>query len=212
LAKPAAYLSDVSGARRALVLVTVAVFAASCGASDKKSASHQLPRTDQSASPAKIGDAVTLDRSSETTVGGAGESVRTVDGIRLAMHAPATFPAGERTRVALAVTNTTGRRIGYLNTHETHFSLIDQTNTTLWTDHACRPAQSTSVPPSYTVVNAGDTVSFAEDYNENGCRAPAGHAYLTGGLTVCLNLATDGTCRGASAQRIQAAPIAVTVS
>jgi hypothetical protein len=89
----------------------------------------------------------------------------------------------------------------------------------LWTDETCRAGDTyNTVPTGYLELKAGDHVSIDDYYpthpgtDNTNCRAPAGHAYLTGGMTVCLNLAPDWSCRGASDERVQAAPIAVTIS
>jgi len=73
------------------------------------------------------------------------------------------------------------------------------------------------VPTGFLEIAAGDHISIDDYYpthpgtNAAGCTAPAGHAYLTAGATMCLNLAPDDTCRGASDMRIQATPVAVNV-
>jgi hypothetical protein len=191
------------------LLLIVAVFAA-CGSAPAKTtdaASHRMARTDPSAAPTKIGDAVTLDRTATSpTSTTAGESRRSVAGVELVMQANDTA-----THFVLSVTNKTGRPVGYLAGSETHFALIDQANKTLWTDQTCRTGDTTA--PTFAALNPGEHVTLDSTYpGGDRCAAPAGNAYLTGGLTICLNLAQDGTCRGASDQRIQATPIAVTVS
>jgi hypothetical protein len=226
------------GRRRAVFLLVVAIFLTSCGGpsfTTKHAAAHRLARTDPG-SKTEVGDAVTLDRDTKTSVAGAvadatstssaaqyppGVSHRTVDGLDLVLQtdSTATFRQGSAVHLVLAITNKTGRSVGYLTNRETHFALIDQTNKTLWTDEQCRAKDTyNTVPTGYLEIPPGEHVSIDDYYpthpgtDSTNCAAPAGHAYLTGGLTVCLNLAADGTCRGASDERIQATPIAVTIS
>jgi hypothetical protein len=124
-----------------------------------------------------------------------------------------TFVRGTTVHLVLSITNETGRAVGYLTNRETHFALVDQSNKTLWTDAQCGRADSTTTPPSYRALAPGEHVDLEGVYpGGDTCIAPAGNAYLTGALTVCLNLAPDSSCRGASDERVQAQPIAVTLS
>jgi hypothetical protein len=208
------------GRRRAFFFLVLAVFTAGCGArsltSRNASEHHALPRTDPEVT-SKIGDAAVLERGT-TTVPAANATSRVVDGMTLVLQAEqgTAFPKDTPVHLVLTVTNKTGRPIGYLATRERHFALVDQSNKTLWTDEQCRAKDgATTVPTTYTEIAPGAHITIDDHYpgtDATNCAAPAGHAYLTGGLTVCLNLAADDTCRGASDERVQATPIAVTVS
>ncbi|MEY2472250.1 MAG: hypothetical protein QOK28_1579 [Actinomycetota bacterium] len=221
------------GRWRAFFVLVLAVFAASCGApsfTSRNAASerHSLPRTDLGESvttaPPRIDDAAVLDRSTTTaaaTDSVPGVSSRVVDGVQLVLQTTetSTFRQGTAVHLVLSITNKTGRAVGYLTNRETHFSLVDQNNRVLWTDEQCRAKDTyNTVPTGYLEIAPGDHVSIDDYYPTHpgtanaDCRAPAGHAYLTGGVTLCLNLAADDTCRGASDERVQATPIAVTVS
>ena len=126
----------------------------------------------------------------------------------------ATFARGASTHVILTVTNTTDHPIGYLTNRETHFALMNQANKVLWTDQRCTEGDHTgTLRPVFGAVAPGDHVAIEYDYpGGERCGVPAGDAFLTGGVTVCLNLSPDGACRGASDARVQATPIAVTIS
>ena len=211
------------GRRRALILLVLAVFTASCGAhsltSKNASEHHNLARTDPEVTT-KVGDAAVLERGT-TTVPATNATSRMVDGIEVALQAEqgTTFTRNTPVHLVLTVTNKSGRTVGYLAVRERHFALVDQSNKTLWTDEQCRTQDgNTTLPTTYTQIAPGAHITIdgyyptPADAGSKGCAATPGHAYLTGGVSVCLNLAADDTCRGASDERVQATPIAVTVT
>ena len=222
------------GVRRGAFVLVLAVFAAACGGptfTSKDAAAHRLPRVQPET---RIGDALTLDRTTTTdatpatdaattTIAHTGTNYtqRVVSGLELSMQAggSATFPQGTPVHLMLTVVNKTGRSVGYLTNRESHFTLVSAAKKTVWTDQTCRSQDVVGTTPTgYLELKPGEHVTIDDFYptrpgtTTDGCTAPAGDSYLTGGLTVCLNLAADDSCRGASDERIQATPLPVTVS
>ncbi|HVV36944.1 MAG TPA: hypothetical protein VHC63_10110 [Acidimicrobiales bacterium] len=222
--------------RLGVACVVLAALTAACGMptfTAKDASAHKLPRTQPKT---EIGDAAVLDRTSTTTVPVTGRaptttaltaayppgvSHRVVAGVDLVLQTneTATFRGGTAVHLVLSITNRTGRSIGYLTNRESHFALLDSSDRPLWSDQTCRSADVyTTVPTGFLEITPGDHVAIDDYYPTHpgtpttGCTAPSGRARLVAGVTICLNLAPDWTCRGASDQRIEAAPIDVTVA
>jgi hypothetical protein len=149
-----------------------------------------------------------------------GVSARTVGGVELVLQAneTATFRRNTAVHLVLTITNKTGRAVGYLTNRETHFTLVDNADRTLWTDEQCRHKDTEpTIATGFLELKPGEHVSIDDYYPTHpgsdpaNCGAAPGKAFLTGAATVCLNLSADGSCRGASDARIQATRIPVNV-
>ena len=227
----------MSGRHWRYCALIAAVVTAACGGPTftSRNAADRHPAPTDAGQETRIGDAAVLDRSGTTTIPAPmvptttavpadyprGVSSRMVDGLEVVMQAneAATFRHDSAVHLVLSVTNKTNHSVGYLTNRETHFALVDGDNKTLWTDETCRAKDTeTTFATGYLEIAPGEHISVDDYYpihpgaNTKGCAAPPGKAWLTGAMTVCRNLNADWSCRGASSERVQAAPIAVNVT